>query len=95
MAYCDLLKCDDTVLFTTRKAGECQGGTIAYDAAFDWYVTCTLIDCFRHQDWVLVLSPSVDMVDVVGTIVGVVYPLPAEGQLILITIFRSLFLNSG
>ena len=58
-----LLKCDKTVLCTTtRKAGECQGSTIVYDAAFDWYVTCTLIDCFRHQDWVLVLSPSVHMV---------------------------------
>ena len=24
--------------------------------------TCTLIDCFRHQDWVLILCPSVHMV---------------------------------
>ena len=57
--------------------------------------TGALVRGLCHQDGVLVLGPPVDVVDVVGAVVRVVYPLPAEGELALVTVFRSLLLHSG
>ena len=56
-------------------------------------LTTTLVLSLGHKDGILVLCPPVHMVDVVGPIVGVVYPLP--GQLALVTVLRPLLLHPG
>lgn len=50
---------------------------------------------FGLEDWVLKLGSSVDMVDVVGAVVGIVDPLPAEGQLVVVTLLEGHFLHTG
>ena len=54
-----------------------------------------MIGSFGDQDRVLVLSLPVDVVDVVGPVVRVVYPLPPEGQLVLLAVLGSLLLYPG
>ena len=58
-------------------------------------LTCALIGGFGDENGVLVLGPSVDVVDEVGPVVRVVDPLPAEGQLVVAAIFGSGFLDPG
>ena len=45
------------------------------------------------DDGVLVLGPPVHVVDVIGPIVGIVYPLPTEGQLVVVALFQFLLLH--
>ena len=47
----------------------------------------------RLVDRVLVLGAPVDVVDVVGAVRGVVYPLPAVRQLVHVTVFQRLLLD--
>ena len=58
-------------------------------------LTTTLVLSLGHKNRILVLCPPIHMVDVVGPIVGVVYPLPAKGQLALVTVLRPLLLHPG
>ena len=57
--------------------------------------TCRLVCRLGHKDGVLVLCPPVDVVDVVSPVVGVVYPLPPERKLVLVTVLRPLLLDPG
>ena len=58
-------------------------------------LTSRLVGSLGNEDRVLVLRPSVDMVDVVGAVVGVVDPLPAEGELTLVAVLWPLLLHPG
>ena len=58
-------------------------------------LTSRLVGSLCNEDRVLVLCPSVDVVDVVGAVVGIVDPLPAKRQLALVAVLRSLLLHSG
>ena len=58
-------------------------------------LTSRLVGSLGNEDRVLVLRPSVDMVDVVGAVVGVVDPLPAEGELPLVAVLWPLLLHPG
>ena len=58
-------------------------------------LTTTLVLSLGHKNRILVLCPPIHMVNVVGPIVGVVYPLPAKGQLALVTVLRPLLLHPG
>ena len=58
-------------------------------------LTARLIGRLGYEDRVLVLSLPVDVVDVVGPVVRVVYPLPPEGQLVLLAVLGSLLLHPG
>ena len=57
-------------------------------------LTSGLVGGLGHQHRVLVLRPPVDVVDVVGAVVRVVDPLPAEGQLPLVAVLRPLLLHA-
>ena len=56
--------------------------------------TCRLVGGLGHKDGVLVLRAPVDVVDVVGPVVRVVYPLPTERELALVAVFGTLLLYS-
>ena len=58
-------------------------------------LTSRLVGSLGNEDRVLVLRPSVDVVNVVGAVVGVVDPLPAEGQLPLVAVLGPLLLHPG
>ena len=58
-------------------------------------LTATLVLSLGNKDGILVLCPPVHMVNIVGPIVGVVYPLPSKGQLPLVAVFRPLLLHPG
>ena len=58
-------------------------------------LTGGLIGGLGNQHGVLVLGLPVDVVDVVGPVVRVVDPLPAEGQLVLLAVLGALLLDPG
>ena len=58
-------------------------------------LTSRLVGSLGNEDRVLVLRPPVDVVNVVGAVVGVVDPLPAEGQLPLVAVLWPLLLHPG
>ena len=58
-------------------------------------LTSRLVGSLGNEDRVLVLGPSVDVVNVVGAVVGVVDPLPAEGQFTLVAVLGTLLLHPG
>ena len=58
-------------------------------------LTSRLVGSLGNEDGVLVLRPPVDVVDVVGAVVGVIDPLPAEGQLPLVAVLWPLLLHPG
>ena len=59
------------------------------------HLTCGLVSGLGHKHGVLVLRPPVDVVDIVGPVVGVVYPLPPKGKLVLVAVLRPLLLDPG
>ena len=63
-----------------------------------WYLvsklTSRLVGSLGDEDGVLILRPSVDVVDVVGPVVRVVDSLPTERELAFVAVFGTLLLYS-
>jgi hypothetical protein len=57
-------------------------------------LTCTLISSLRNENRIFVLSPSIDMIDEVSSIVRIVDSFPTVWQLVVATIFGPSLLNS-